>query len=47
MFANIPDGSTPQLSLYASQFAGQLVPVSAVVVIEGNKRGNRGNVMSL
>ena len=47
MFANITDGSTPQLSLYAFQFAGQLVPVFTVILIEGNRRGNRGNVMSL
>ena len=47
MFAKITDGSTPQLSLYAVQFAGQLVPVFTVILIEGNRRGNRGNVMSL
>ena len=47
MFANITDGSTPQLSLYTFQFAGQLVPMFTVILIEGNRRGNRGNVMSL
>lgn len=47
MFANITDGTTPQLSLYAFQFAGQLVPVFTVILIEGNREGNRGNVMSL
>ena len=47
MFANITDGSTPQLSLYAFHFAGQLIPVFTVILIEGNRHGNRGNVMSL
>ena len=47
MFANITDGSTPQLSLYAFQFAGQLVPVFMVTQIEGNRLGNQGNMMSL
>ena len=47
MFANISDGSAPQLSLYAFQFAGQLVAVLTVVTIEGIRFGNRGTVMSL
>ena len=47
MFANITDGSTPQLSLYAFQFAGQLVPVFTVILVEGHRQGNRQNVLSL
>ena len=47
MFANISDGSTPQLSLYGFQFAGQLVAVLIVVTIEGIRFGNQGTVMSL
>ena len=47
MFANINDGSTPQLSLYAFHFAGQLVPILTVFMIEGRRRGNRGNIISL
>jgi hypothetical protein len=44
MFANITDGSRPQLSLYAVQFAGQLVPIFAVMMIEGSRVGNTHNV---
>ena len=44
MFVNVVDGSTPQLSLYAFQFAGQLVPVFAIIMIEGLRSGNRNNV---
>ena len=47
MFANISDGSTPQLSLYAFHFAGQLVPVFIVLLIEGKRRGNKGGVVAL
>ena len=47
LFANINDGSTPQLSLYAFHFAGQLVSIFTVVMIEGRRRGNKRGVMSL
>jgi hypothetical protein len=47
MFCNVTNGSTPQLSLYGFQFAGQLVPIFTVMAIEGLRRGNRGGVMSL
>ena len=47
MFANITDGSTPQLSLYAFYFAGQLVPIFTLIWIEGNRQGNKGNILSL
>jgi hypothetical protein len=46
MFANVTDGSTPQLSLYAFQFSGQLVSVLTVIMIEGGRRGNKGDIMS-
>jgi len=42
MFANVADGSRPQLSLYAVQFGGQLVPVFAVIMIESLRVGNAG-----
>jgi hypothetical protein len=47
MFANITDGSAPQLSLYGFQFAGQLVPLYTVLMIEAARRGNKGNIISL
>ncbi|KAH8898677.1 hypothetical protein GQ53DRAFT_836763 [Thozetella sp. PMI_491] len=43
MWANVVDGSTPPLSLYAIQFSGQLVPVFAVFMIEGLRIGNSHN----
>jgi hypothetical protein len=43
IFANVIDGTVPQLSLYAIQFAGQLVPVFAVMMIEGLRVGNEQN----
>jgi hypothetical protein len=48
IFANITDGSAPQLSLYGFQFAGQLVPLLyTVLMIEAARRGNKGNIISL
>lgn len=47
MFANVTDGSTPQLSLYGFIFAGQLVPMFTIMIIEAARRGNKGNIMSL
>ncbi|KAK3941974.1 hypothetical protein QBC46DRAFT_352834 [Diplogelasinospora grovesii] len=44
MFWNVVDGSTPQLSLYAIQFGGQLVPIYAAMMIEGLREGNRHRV---
>jgi len=40
MFANVADGTRPELSLYAVQFGGQLVPIFAVLMIEGLRVGN-------
>jgi len=45
IFANVVDGTAPQLSLYAIQFAGQLVPVFAVMMIEGLSVGNKNNIL--
>jgi hypothetical protein len=39
IFANVIDGTTPQLFLYAIHFARQLVPVFAVMMIEGLSGG--------
>lgn len=47
MFANVTDGSTPQLSLYAFHFAGQLVSVFTLILIEGKRQGNEGSNLSL
>jgi hypothetical protein len=44
MFVNVTNGSNPALSLYAIQFGGQLVPVFAVMMIEGLRAGNTHNV---
>lgn len=45
IFANVVDGTAPQLSLYAIQFAGQLVPVFVAMMIEGLRVGNQKNVL--
>jgi hypothetical protein len=44
IFANVGDGSAPQLSLYAIQFARQLVPLFTVMMIEGLRAGNENNI---
>ncbi|ORY55267.1 uncharacterized protein BCR38DRAFT_403374 [Pseudomassariella vexata] len=43
LWANVADGSSPVLSLYALQFGGQLVPIFLVMMVEGSKVGNTGN----
>jgi len=35
LWANVTDGSSPALSLYAFQFGGQLVPIYLIMLIEG------------
>jgi hypothetical protein len=47
MFANITDGSSPALSLYGLQFAGQLVGLYTLVTIEGIRRGKKSTVIHL
>lgn len=47
MFANVTDGSAPQLSLYGFYFAGQLVSIFTVIAIEGMREGNQGGIMAL
>lgn len=37
VFANITDGSAPALSLFSFYFAGQLVPVLAVLITESHR----------
>ncbi|CZR62756.1 uncharacterized protein PAC_12653 [Phialocephala subalpina] len=46
MFANVTDGSAPASSMYGFQFAGQLVPMFTIMLVEAVRRGNKGNVMS-
>jgi hypothetical protein len=41
MFANVTDGSHPQLSLYGSYFGGQLVGIFTAMVLEGLRWGNK------
>lgn len=41
MYANFTDGSSPSSSLYALQFGGQLISVSAIIWIEGARVGNQ------
>ncbi|KAI1457391.1 hypothetical protein F4805DRAFT_177111 [Annulohypoxylon moriforme] len=43
LWANVTDGSCPELSLYAVQFGGQLVPVFLVMMLEGSRSGNTNN----
>jgi len=45
IFANVVDRTAPQLSLYAIQFAGQLVPIFMVMMIEGLRVGNEKNIL--
>lgn len=45
MYANLLDGSSPQLSLYALQFGGQLASLSAIIWIEGARTGNQKTKM--
>jgi hypothetical protein len=45
LFANVRDGSRPELSLYAFQFAGQLVPIFAIVFVEGLRVGSGRNAL--
>lgn len=47
MFANVTDGSRPQLSLYAVQFGGQLFGVLAVIILESLRSGNQRNALRL
>ena len=42
MFANVTDGSYPQLSLFGFYFGGQLIGIFTVMVVEGLRQGNRG-----
>ena len=43
MFANVADGSRPQLSLYAVQFGAQLMPIFSIIMIESLRVGNASN----
>lgn len=43
MFANVTDGSSPQLSLYAFHFGGQYLAILVVIAIEGLRSGNQSN----
>ncbi|KAI1769908.1 hypothetical protein F4818DRAFT_308222 [Hypoxylon cercidicola] len=43
MFANVTDGSSPQLSLYAFHFGGQYLAILVVITIEGLRSGNQSN----
>ncbi|KAI2613229.1 hypothetical protein GGR54DRAFT_643025 [Hypoxylon sp. NC1633] len=47
MFANVTDGSTPELSLYAFHFGGQYLAILVVIAIEGLRNGNQSNVLRL
>jgi hypothetical protein len=43
MFTAVLDGKRPEVALYGLQFAGQLVPMMMILIIEGNKRVGGGN----
>ncbi|KAI1803502.1 hypothetical protein F4811DRAFT_327968 [Daldinia bambusicola] len=47
MFANVTDGSAPELSLYAFQFCGQYLAILVLVNIESLRAGNENNIFSL
>ncbi|OTB01355.1 hypothetical protein M426DRAFT_323505 [Hypoxylon sp. CI-4A] len=41
MFANVTDGTAPELSLYAFHFGGQYLAILVVIAIEGLRNGNQ------
>jgi len=43
-FADVANGSSPELILYAVQFGGQLVPIFMIMIVEALRAGNRGNI---
>ncbi|KAL7626524.1 hypothetical protein AAE478_003296 [Parahypoxylon ruwenzoriense] len=45
MFANVTDGSSPQLSLYSFHFGGQYLAILVVAAIEGLRSGNQSNTI--
>ena len=45
MFAPITDGSSPCLSIYGLQFAGQLVGIYTLLVLEGIRVGNQSTII--
>lgn len=45
MFANIFDGSTPQLSLFAFYYGGHMVTYQTILVVESIRIGNSGTFM--
>lgn len=47
MFSPILDGTTPHLSLFSFQYAGHLVNVLTIIMVEGTRHGNQGVIMSL
>src|SRR5690606_33576065 len=47
MFANVTDGSCPQLSLYAVHFAGQFLGVLLLIMIEASRGRNRSSSFRL
>jgi hypothetical protein len=47
MFANITDGSCPQLSVYAIQFGGQFLGILNVITMEAQRKGNQSNTFRL
>lgn len=47
MFANVTDGTAPQLSLYGFYFTGQMASIFTVLIIEGLRDQNEKGVMSL
>jgi len=46
LWANVTDGTAPELSLYAFQFGGQLVPIFLAIMIEGSRSGNARNLLT-
>src|SRR5438874_1494022 len=47
VFSSIFDMSAPGMTVLAFYFAGQVVPVLVVMMIEGLREGNKGEIVSL
>ena len=47
LFANVTDGTAPELSLYGFYFAGQLVGIFAIIILESLRLGNQRSVLSV
>jgi hypothetical protein len=47
LFANITDGSTPQLSLFAFQFTGQWASIMTIIIMESLREGIKKRIVPM